>query len=204
MINRPRNWDNVQAYAPKQQLPVGAYVCKIKRAVVQQNTNYGDQLCVLFDISDGEYSGFYNDDFQRNTHEDKKWKGVLRQFIPVDDGSENDERTKSAFKGFVTSVEESNRGYTWNWDERSLAGKEIGIIFRREEWEYNGKSGWTVRPFRACSVDTVQDGTYTLPKDKPLKNKSTDSYTDSYNAPHYPAPAAGFTAIDDSDGELPF
>lgn len=197
MINRPKNWDNVQAFSDRPKLPVGAYVCKIKKAVVQNN-GYGDQLCILFDIVDGDYAGFYADEFKSNQRDDKKWKGVLRQFLPKDDGSDKDEWTKSTFKGLITSVENSNRGYQWNWDENSLAGKEVGIIFRNEEWEYEGKTGWAVRPFRATSVETVQDGDYTLPKDKPLKNKSVDNYNTA------PAAQGGFVPLNEDDEELPF
>lgn len=203
MINKPRNWESVQAFSDRPKLPVGAYVCRIKQAVVQ-NTDYGDQLCILFDIEGGEYAGFYEDDFNANQRDDKKWKGVLRQFIPKDDGSEKDEWTKSSFKGLITSIENSNIGYAWNWDERTLSKKLIGIVFRNEEWEYNGKTRWAVRPFRATSVDSVADGSFTIPKDKPLKNKSTSTTPDfgGYNAPN--SPATDFMALDDDEAELPF
>lgn len=197
MINRPKNWDDVREFSDRPKLPVGAYVCKVKRAVVQ-SMDYGDQLCVLFDIVDGEYAGFYQDDFDANQQQDKKWKGVLRQFIPKDDGSEKDEWTKRAFKGMVTAFENSNRGFVWNWNEKELAGKEVGIIFRNEEWEYNGKTGWTVRPFRATSVDNVADGNYTLPKDKPLKSRSVENYAEA------PAAQNGTFETLNDDGELPF
>lgn len=200
MINRPKNWDNVQAFSNRPKLPVGAYVCKVKQAVVQ-STDYGDQLCVLFDIVDGEYAGYYESDFTSRQQQDKKWKGILRQFLPKDDGSEKDEWTKSSFKGLTTAFETSNRGYQWDWDEKSLVGKEVGIIYRNEEWEYEGKTGWAARPFRACSIDAVQDGKYTIPKDKPLKRKSEDTY----NQPTYTEQVStnSFTELDD-DGDLPF
>lgn len=212
MINRPSNWDNVQAYSEFQRLPVGAYVCTIKRAAVQAS-DYGAQLCVLIDINAGEYAGYYQEDYNRNQREDKKWKGVLRLWLPKEDGSDKDEWTKSILKGFVTAVEESNRGYRWNWDENSLAKKEVGVIFRNEEWEWNGKSGWSVRPFRAISVDSVEDGSYTLPKDKPLKNKVDPA--PAYPAPDYssPSPSFGgyeapesldFAILEDNDAQLPF
>lgn len=200
MINRPKNWDNVQAFSDRPKLPVGAYVCRVKQTAIQ-STDYGDQLCILFDIADGEYAGFYQDDFNANQRENKKWKGVLRQFLPKDDGAERDEWTKSSFKGMVTAFENSNRGYQWNWDERTLVGKEVGIIFRNEEWEYDGKTGWAVRPFRATSVETVQDGDYTLPKDKPLKNRPVDNYG---AAPAAPATSGGFYDMPDNEDELPF
>ncbi len=65
--------------------------------------------------------------------QDKKWKGVIRQFLPKDDGTDNDEWTKSSFKGLTTAFEHSNPGYTWNWEETSLVGKLVGILFRNEE-----------------------------------------------------------------------
>lgn len=197
MIRRPNNWNEVQEFADRPKLPLGAYVCKVKKAVVQNNS-YGDQLCILFDIAEGEHKGFYDEEFKLNTQKDKKWKGVLRVWIPKDDGSEKDELTKRAFKGVVTSFEKSNPGYVWNWDENSLAGKMIGVLFRDEEWEYNGKHGWAVRPFRALSVDTVRNGEYTIPEEKPLKNKDSgfDGFT-SYGSNQ------SFTELED-DGELPF
>ena len=197
MIKRPNNWNEVKEFTDRPKLPLGAYVCKVKKAVVQNN-GYGDQLCILFDIAEGEHKGFYAEEFKLNTQQDKKWKGVLRVWIPKDDGSEKDEWTKSAFKGVVTSFEKSNPGYQWNWDENSLAGKMIGVLFRDEEWEYKGRRGWAVRPFRAMSVDTVRNGEYTLPEEKPLKN--TDSGVADYTS--YGSNQS-FTELED-DGELPF
>lgn len=205
MIKRPNNWNEVKEFSDRQKLPVGAYVCKVKRAAVQSD-QYGDKLCILFDIVEGEFSGFYNDEYKANTKEDKKWKGVLRQFIPKDDGSEKDEWTKRSFKGLTTSFEKSNPGYSWNWDENSLAGKLVGILFRNEEWEYDGKTGWSVRPFRAISVDSVREEDFTLPKDKPLKNKSDSGYGygTGYPVPEYSNPASNFSVLNDEDAELPF
>lgn len=194
MIKKPNGWESVQAFSNRPKLPLDAYVCKAIKCVVQTN-DYGDQLCVLFDIAEGEQTGFYAKEFKSNPRKDKKWKGVLRVWIPRDDGSEKDEFTKSALKGFVTTIENSNQGYQWNWDETSIAGKMLGIMFRNEEWEYNGKTGWTVRPLRAMSVDTVRDGDYTLPNPKPLKGKK-----DPYGIGN-----SGMADLtEDDDEELPF
>ena len=200
MIIRPNNWNEVKEFSDRQKLPLGAYVCKVKQVSIQRN-EYGEQLCILFDIAEGEFSGFYNEEYKSNTRDDKKWKGVLRQFIPKDDGSEKDEWTKSSFKGMTTSFEKSNPGYVWNWDERTLAGKLVGILFRNEEWEYEGKTGWAVRPYRAISVDSVRDETFTLPKDKSLKPKNDSGYGYGSN---YAAPASDFAMLDDDDAQLPF
>ena len=205
MIRKPNNWNEVKEFTDRPKLPLGAYVCKVKKAVVQ-STDYGDQLCILFDIADGEFKDYFKGDYDSGTVENKKWKGVLRQFIPRDDGSEKDEWTKSSFKGMVTSFEKSNPGYQWNWDEASLVGKMVGILFRNEEWEYENKTGWAVRPFRAISVDSVRSNDFTLPKDKPLKNKATATagYQGGYNNYNNYGTYGGFTELADDNGELPF
>ena len=75
MIQKPNNWEDVRAFSDSRKLPLGAYVCTIKQAVVRQ-TDYGDQLCIVFDISSGEWAGYYQDDFDNNTRDDKKWKDI--------------------------------------------------------------------------------------------------------------------------------
>lgn len=201
MIRQPRNWNEVQEFSDRAKLPLDAYICKVKKVAVQAN-EYGEQLCIVFDIAEGSQAGFYQREFAANNSENRKWKGVLRLWLPKDDGSEKDEWTKSTLKGMVTAFEKSNPGYKWNWNEQSLTGLMIGIMFRNEEWEYEGKTGWTVRPFRAMSVDSVRSNDYTLPKDKPLKNKSTSSYGESYDS--YASASSDFAMLDDSDAQLPF
>jgi hypothetical protein len=202
MINKPTNWNEVKEFSDRQKLPLSAYICKVKKTAIQ-STEYGAQLCVLFDIVEGDFKGYFDNDFKANQNQDKKWKGVLRQWLPKDNGTEKDEWTKSSFKGMVTAFEKSNPGYQFDWNEASLVGKLIGILFRNEEWEYEGKTGWAVRPFKAISVDSVRSGEFTIPKDKPLKkvdsgySYGTDSGFSGYDAPQ-------FADLEDDDGELPF
>lgn len=201
MIRKPQNWESVQLPSDRKKIPAGAYVVRIKKAAVQNN-GYGDQLCLLFDITEGDYAGYYGSEFSANTMTDKKWKGVLRVFLPVDDGSEKDEWTKRTFKGMVTAFEKSNPGYVFNWDEATLVGKTVGVLFRNEEWDYNGKTGWTAKPFRAISADSVREGAYTLPKDKPLADKSASGFgTAGFCG--FPGTANSFAEVDNDD-ELPF
>lgn len=175
MIQRPTNWSEVKEPTDRKQLPADAYVCRIDRVQISTN-DYGDQLNVLFDIAEGDYRGFFAEDYKATLREDKKWKGVYRIWLPKNDGSEKDEWSKSSLKGFTTAVERSNPGYAWNWDEQSLCGKLIGILFRNVEWEWDGKTGWAVKPFCAMTADKVRSGEYSVPADKPLKKSapSTD------------------------------
>lgn len=202
MIRKPGNWNEVKEFSDRPKLPVGAYVCRVKKVVVQ-STDYGDQLCILFDICEGAFKDFFQKDFEANTMEDKKWKGVLRQWLPKDDGSEKDEWTKSSFKGMITSFEKSNPGYLFDWNEASLVGKLVGILFRNEEWDYDGKTGWAVRPFRALSIDSVRSGDFTIPKDKPLKRANDYGYTSPAPAA-YPESFSEFAPLPGESDDLPF
>ena len=184
-------------------VPAGGYVGKIISAKIAEYS-WGDRLEIAFDITDGEYAGFFDKQFKANTANDKKWKGVLRYWLPKEDGSENDEWTKRSLKGMVTSFERSNPGYNFDWNEKSLSGKLVGVLYRNEEWEYEGKTGWTPRPFRAISVDSVRQGDFTFPKDKPLKKKQQAQIADSYySIPSYPD-ASSYQTMDSNDEELPF
>lgn len=145
-----------------EKLPVGGYICKILNPEVAEYS-WGNVLVLNIDVDQGEYKGFYANQYKNNTNEDKKWKGTLRINLPKDDGSEKDGWTKNTFNNFVGCVEEANPGFRWAWDERGfcdeqkLKGKLIGVAVREEEWEYNGKTGWANRPWKVIPVSAIED-----------------------------------------------
>ena len=98
---------------------------------------------------------------------------VKRVEIPKEDGSKEDERTKSYFKTMVEAIEDSNTGYHWDWNEKGLKGKVVGCLVRAEEWEMNGWSGWCTKPFRFVPVADIRENRFKIPKDKPLRQDAT-------------------------------
>lgn len=178
-------------------LPAGGYFCEIKSAKIDEYSNSNGSysfLVLAIEVIEGEYAGFWKKDFDNNTNDDRKWRGTYRISIPKDDNSEQDGWTKRIFGNFIWAVQESNPGYSWDWDEKKLKGKKIGVLYRNREWEYNGNTGWTTEAAGAVSYADLKDGNFKLPKDKPLKNKSTASTT---------TPASPYENLDD-DGDLPF
>ena len=171
-------------------LPAGGYVCEIKSAK-EEVFDWGSRLALAIDVAEGEYAGFFKKDFDGNDREDKKWRGIYRISIPKDDGSEMDGWTKKIFGNVMWSIEQSNPGYTWNWDEKTLKGKKLGVIYRNREWEVDGKTGWTTEAGGAASVDDIRNGKFKPLKDKPLKNRPVQTTT-----------SAPDTVDDESD--LPF
>ena len=178
----------------RETLPVGGYVCNIISAK-EETYDWGSRLVMAVDIAEGEYAGFFRKDYDNNDREDKKWRGTFRINVPKDDGSEQDGWTKRKFGNFIWAVQESNPGYAWNWDEKTLKGKKIGLIYRRFEWEMNGNSGWSTEAGGAISVDDCRSGNFKPLKDRALKNRSSQTDTGSS--------ATVSTAVDDED-DLPF
>ena len=68
-------------------LPVGGYVCEIKSAK-EEVYSWGSRLVLAIEVIEGEYAGFWKRDFDNNTRDDKKWRGIFRINCPTDDGSE--------------------------------------------------------------------------------------------------------------------
>lgn len=193
------DWDKVKPAAERPQLPKGGYIVKILDSKLVEFPDRNNPAVIAFsklelaiDIIEGEYKGFYEDDYRAQNLEDKRWKGVIRQYVPKDDGTEKDEWTKSSFKALTDAVEDSNPGYHWDWNEAGLKGKIVGCLFRNEEWEYEDRRGWSTRPFKLISSDMIRSHKYKVPKDKPLKQKvsTSDIFGD-------------FSEIDNDD-DLPF
>ena len=175
--------------AGKETLPAGGYVAKILDAK-EISYSWGSVLAISFDIEEGDFRGFFAKDYKENTNEDKKWRGVYRLAIPVDDGSEKDGWTKNTFNGAMWAIEESNPGYHWDWNEGNLKGKLTGVLYRNREWEMNGRTGWSTEAGMLESVDNIRAGKYRPMKDRPLKKSAS-------------APAKAYGA-DTADDELPF
>ena len=193
------NYETTQTISARAQLPVGAYICRILKAEEKvYNSSKGEwhKLEISFDISEGEHKDFYANDYKAQTGEDKKWKGVMRMNIPTDDGSEADGWAKRSFKTNILAIEDSNSGYHWDWNEAQLKGKTVGIVFRSEEWEYNGKRGWRTAPFKMVPAADVKSGNIKIPDPKPLNNKT--SQTSAASA----ADLSDFVEV--ASSELPF
>ena len=190
---RPYSGYKAERKSARETLPAGGYVAKILDAKEVTYT-WGSVLVISFDITEGQYRDFFANDYRANSNEDKKWRGTYRLNVPKDDGTEKDGWTKNTFNGAMWAIEESNPGYRWAWDENSLKGKAVGVIFREKEWEKDGKSGWFTECGMLETVDKIRSGDF-----KPLKPKAL---------PEKPVAAPAWSpagaAIDISDGDLPF
>lgn len=183
MIKKFNDYDEIQVFEGVAQIEVGGYELKIINAKVEQFTNC-EILKVAFDIiNNDKYAGFYSTRFKaaKAQNPEAKWGGVFDVFIPKDDGTENDGYTKQAFKRFMTSVERSNEGYVWNWDENSLKGKMFGGVFGREQFKTKeGDLKFTVKCRFPRSIESIRTGDFKIPDDKLIKEKQLSGMPQQY------------------------
>ena len=188
-------YDDIQVNEGFKILPAGPYRCVIKKATEEARANSeGTSLVILFDIAEGEHKGHFKDDFEKQTSS-KKWRGIYRIGVPVDNSSDG---LKKFFKSLITSIEKSNPGFKFDFDDKSVAAlkdKKIGFVFGEEEYEKDGKVKVFIKPFFPRSWESVLDAE--VPTRKKLEGASTSSNSGSGWTPNVPA------AIEDDD-DLPF
>ena len=130
-----------EAIAPSQQLPPGNYVIVVKAVkYVPGDNGKSDRIDMAVDVAEGEHAGFYQNQFDASTDEDKKWKGKASIWLPDGSGSDADKRSVRKFNEFAAFLANANEGYHWDWDETKLKGKKIGAAFRKE-WNVDEQSG---------------------------------------------------------------
>jgi hypothetical protein len=178
---KPSEWDTTEVITGDfKKLPLGGHVLQIKNAKVDTTTTGKEVLIIQFDISNGEYANYYAEDFHRRFmgNPDAKYQGVYRQLT--------EGNSLRFFKGLITAVENSNQGYIWNWDEKSLQGKFFGGVFGEKQYLNNkGESKMSTKCFYIRSVDQILAGV-DIPKPKMLKttgNYDTSSIGDDVEVP---------------------
>lgn len=171
------------AFAP---LPVGGHGVVCRMAYIRQMDNNGrEKLVVEFDVAEGPHAGFFekrhNADAQ---YANRRWRGTYDVILPTGAGDEKDEWSRKRLGHFIACIEESNPGYKWNWDEKTLRGMRFCAIFRECEWKDH--SG-TVRTGTECGgVASIKDMiSGTVPEIRKRTLKKDDQYGGSsgYYAP---------------------
>ena len=181
------DYETTREYTDFQKLPAGAYEVTIIRA-----EDNGKQLCLLFDISDGEFKNYYHNKFDnaKKNFPNAKYKGVFRLWYP--NGGQYDDNAKRRMKTALKTIKEENNlsvDFTHEWDGAALKGAHTGMIFREQEYDYNGKHGFTVQPYTIISLEKLHSGNYIIPEAKRLSSSA-------------PASANGFVDVSGED-DLP-
>ena len=184
-MEKIENWDNIEAKGMEdfKNLPIGAYECIIKDARINHNEENGkDTLKISIDIASGEYKDYFLKSYENDTRIDKKWNNNAVKYLAFEGDN------VAFFKGFIKTIENSNVGYTWDWDETKLKGKKVCGVFLYEEYQkQDGTHGIKVRLNKFRSLDKMKDinisdnikmldGSYISYDDYIKKNETTNSY----------------------------
>ena len=159
------NFDKVQpAGGDISNLPAGGYVCHIKKCTEEKNrSGNGSHLFIQFDVCEGDYRNFFLADYKNQIRDDKFWHGVIRQNVPDEKSPKYDLQCRF-FRSFINAVEDSNDGYHWDWNESSLNGKLIGVIFGEAEKESSRGTRYMItRADSICSVEAIRNGKFKIP-----------------------------------------
>lgn len=173
-------------------LPKGLYIAAIKDVRIE-GTAPDQQIVLRLDIVEGDYAGYYTNRYrhesQNNSRFEVRYKGDYRLQIPDEANTrrEHFDWDLRTFNGAIWSIEDSNDGYHWDWNEQGLKGKLVGINVR--QGEYNG-SPYT-RIGRLESVKMIRAGKAKLMKDLTPRQDAGSQ-----------APTAGFSPVEDV--EIPF
>lgn len=166
----------------------GAYICRIVNVTdvpVDPRTGKGDYLKIEYDIHEGTYKDYFSESYKRTG----KWFGnFIRSYK---------EKALGMFKHFTDCVEASNARYQWNFDEKTLEGKLIGLVFGEEEYiKNNGELGSRMYVSDVKTVDQIDKGDYRVPPLKTLA-ATTATYPAASSVPEYPV-------MSDEIGDLPW
>ena len=198
-MRRYSNYGEARAMTGGHGLAAGGYVLGIIAAQEKISKSGKPMLALQIDIAEGDERGYFMQLAQSNNG---SWPGtgVYYIMLPEDPNVPADDQTLRRLKGIIAAIEESNPGYTWNWDERTLRGKKIGSLWRKEEFiTQQGNSAWSTKCCVLLPVDKIRSGEFQVPKDKPLAESAARSAGFTSNA--------GFTPIDPgtvTDDDLPF
>jgi len=149
----------------------------------QEILNGYDVLTIQFDTHSGDAQpNYYQNDYKRRKEAspDAKYQGVHRLFLPSGDpNSDSYKWANQRLKGFVQAVEESNAGFKFNWDERTLKNRMIGGVFGEEEYQGNdGNIKRSVKLRYFAEKDYIPNSK--PPKLKELKESKAKPHDDTF------------------------
>lgn len=162
--------------------PPGVYVAEIQGVKTEDSYDHSrEQIVCMIEITEGEYAGQYHKVYedQKNSFSDVKYRGTIR-LSPYIEGDED--WVRSQFEGNLWCVEQSNPGYHWDWNEKGLIGKKIGINVRKNFYTgRDGKERETTEICRFETVDDVRNGKVKAAKDRVQKKNGSDSSANEYS-----------------------
>lgn len=192
MLVKPNNYDEVQVNQNFERLELGGHKGVIIKAEEYTSDVSGKtSLKVYVDTAkDDKQPGYFKKQYDNDTREDKKYPNGAIKYVSLGDS----ETQVKMLKAFITAVENSNNGYTFDWEKEvdQLKGKKVGLIFGLEEYtKQDGSTGTVTKLNQFRSIDKVDnalipkvkllDGTFVEYEEynsRKQENKTNDPFKD--------------------------
>lgn len=130
-----------------------------------EDTEKGNYLKIEYDICHGEFAGYYAK--QHEKFGGDWYANFIRSYKDTALGM---------FKHFTNCIEESNQPYKWDWDEKKLVGKFLGVVLQEEEYtKRDGSVGVRVKVKEVKTVNDIMNGNFKIPQTKKLEASATDT-----------------------------
>ena len=178
MISKPTNYDSINENGLSRKLPMGGYVCIIRKVTDVTDKQY---LEIEYDVYEGEYKNIAVDTYEAWG----RWNHTFRVYYT--------EKSLWRLKKFISRLEATNPGFSFDWgNPQCIVNKGIGLIIGYREY-YSSKDGslkdaLDVQDF--CTATEVREDN--LPKQPECR------------APKDPPPAPVMEEIQTEDTGLPF
>ena len=180
-------------YGTYKRLPLANYICSIVDVEEMVSKKGNRCLKLAFDIAEGDYAGFYAEQYkeeQRVNGEEAGWPFSGIYYVSM--------TNLNRFRGFTYCIEKSNKGFQWNWNEKALKGMKFAGVFAEETRTSNeGKSYTDVRLAHVYPLDEFNK----LPEAYVKKPKADTPFTGGgyFGAPEFANPLPPIR-----DEEIPF
>lgn len=192
-MKKIEDWNKIDENGNFKLLPPGAYVVEITGIIDHPDKEW---LEIYFDIAEGEHTKYFTNLLAKTNGVDKS--RTLRSYST---------KAMKFFKRFITSIERSNEGFVWDWDEKKLVGKKLVAVYGEEEYIHTNDDG--IKEMRtSCKVvdwhstKALKEGTIVLPQKKLLTDQQKLEIEESKKlAAEKPQDNNGAVVADD---DLPF
>lgn len=194
MLVKPSNYDEIQVNQEFERLELGGHKGIIKSVEEYTSTISGNtSLKVEVDTAtDDKQPNYFQKQYDENTNADKRWSSSGTKYVSL----KQDDNCIKMLKAFITSVENSNNGFTYDWnkDVDQLKGKKVGLVFGLEEYENDkGETKTATKLTQFRSIDKVDNAK--IPNVR-LLNGSYVEY-DKYNSNTTTNNSNPFEGLDD-------
>ena len=156
MIAKPKMYDEITINESYEKISLGGHRGIIKNIIEYTSAISGNtSLKVEVDTSaDDKQPNYFQKQFDENTNMDKKWSNSGTKYVSL----KQDENCIKMLKAFITSVENSNPNFTYDWNKEvdQLKGKKVGLVFGLEEYQNDkGETKTSIKLTQFRSIDKV-------------------------------------------------